>query len=821
MTLIPKAPESVSETLLFQQLVATSTPADGLAERASVVIQHVTPILDAIATGPFHEFTLHNRDHAKKLVHLGAYVVSPETLQLLSALELGSIITASYLHDLGMSLSTTERTRILIDPAFTESLESWPQLAEDLEQARKQAELAEGPRKLALERRVFQLQEAALAHYLRPRHAEPARYQGLFTRLKESTGRGDLFEVEGVSFEKELIDICASHNRDPSVLLGVRDPYSDDFPRDLVVGGQRLNVQFCAAVLRLVDILDFDRERTPRILFESLGIEQSDLPGHEVTLREWSKHMAVHAIELTPHEVVASADSSHPAIERALRDFCLIIEREIRDTLAIIRRNPPGILAAYQIELPVSVRAQVRPQGYVYRDLAFRLDEAAVARLLMGEALYPQPLMALRELLQNAIDACRTRDLIEPRPASGPRVHLTAHTDNAGRVWLEVADSGFGMDEHILSEYFFTVGRSFYGSPEFDNLVRSSGRSFSPISRFGIGILSVFMIADLIEVETRCVHSPRGDTASRRVRIEGRFGLAFITRNEEPQEGTRIRIRLKARQTVAIDHVLAAALAYIKRTFIRPQVAIGVNLADQHLTLGPGRFIRLLPDALRELIERQVEPVVIELDRWSEYLSGRVILFFAREKDGSLALRYRGKKAPIRSEDYKRYIEDFSGNRITVNGITMSLKKIGRVIGRKGSGSLRAAGALDIEVRGSKEVEYNVTRDRLVVSSGLNVRQELRRAIYRCLVETGLASRLDGESLSLWHPAAESGQPSSRRTFLVRDEGLLKAVQKLLPSEPWPIGLHQTIADTLGIKPALSYAAIDTLLTTKRHVREA
>jgi hypothetical protein len=194
-----------------------------------------------------------------------------------------------------------------------------------------------------LETELYQLQEAGLCNYLRPRHATRDRYNALISQIATSSGRNDLFEINGVSFRDILIDICVSHNQDPGVLVESSGVYGDRFPRDLAIATYSLNAQFCAAVLRLVDILDFDRERTPTVLFDSLGISTRTIPGAEVSLREWQKHMSVHSIDIREDEIVISADCRHPVIEKTVRDFCQIIEREIRNTTAILKRNPAHI----------------------------------------------------------------------------------------------------------------------------------------------------------------------------------------------------------------------------------------------------------------------------------------------------------------------------------------------------------------------------------------------------------------------------------------------------------------------------------------------
>ena len=118
-------------------------------------------------------------------------------------------------------------------------------------------------------------------------------------------------------------------------------------------------------------------------------------------------------------------------------------------------------------------------------------------------------------------------------------------------------------------------------------------RTFIPISRFGIGVLSVFMIGDIVEVATRNLNSPRGDTTHRTARIEGRFGLAFVTENSVGPEGTRVRVRLAIEKRAMALLFLSQAAVYLRDTVRRPAVPIVIKLPAGSFTIEPATYIRL------------------------------------------------------------------------------------------------------------------------------------------------------------------------------------------------------------------------------------
>jgi len=817
MGLIPNPPADIADTIIYQALLSKSTPTDGLAERVEKFISWASPMLDLILAGPFHNYTLHNPNHSKKLVHLAGIIISSKTIAYLSALELSIIIMSCYLHDLGMCLTSHERSRILSSMEFEETIRIWPQLGDEISATRLKYQQTIDNEKPLIEPRLFQLQEAALTSYLRPRHATTQRYRELISQLKEASGRSELLETNGVSFENELIEICVSHNLDAGVLLQTTDAYTERFPRDRPIGGLRLNSQFCGAILRLVDVLDFDRERTPRVLFESLGIGDSDLPGSDVSIREWNKHMAVHAIDLRQDELIISADSTHPAIEHSIKDFCKVIEREIRDTLSVLRKNPPDVVENYQVDLPLSVRAQIRSLGYVYKELAFILDESSISTILMGEGLYYNKVVALRELIQNAADACIVRKLIDRNPSYEPLIEIFSKTDKNNRTWIEVKDNGIGMDEYVLSNYFFKIGRSYYNAPEFERIIKEMGEKFSPISRFGIGILSVFMIGDILELSTQNKFSRRGDIISRNLRIEGKFGLAFVKESIEGSQGTTIRLRLKERSINAAQFFLSQAANYIRDTIPRPPVPLKINLVSNSFTLIPSTFISLRDSAAESLNSMGIEPILVEVGRWSERISGRVILFLFRNEDGKLAFRNENKSVILYDRDYTKWLKNYGGNRITVNGITMTLKRLGRIFGKK----RKIFGALDIDLKGDKDIIYDVARKRIVGTGALIARIDIRKALIEGLKDMGILARLDSKaksSLTEWINDYESimWDKGSRP---VKDDKLLDAVFDAMPKDFWPIGIHHEIAKKLKIPSGLTYRAISTLIESGRLIK--
>jgi molecular chaperone HtpG len=127
----------------------------------------------------------------------------------------------------------------------------------------------------------------------------------------------------------------------------------------------------------------------------------------------------------------------------------------------------------------------------------FQVDLRGVVDLL-SHHLYASPRVYLRELLQNAADAITARRAA--RPDAPARVRIEP-PDVTGDGTLRVLDSGIGLTIDQVHELLATIGRS----SKRDDL-GFARHEF--LGQFGIGLLSCFLVADEIRVDTRADGAP-------------------------------------------------------------------------------------------------------------------------------------------------------------------------------------------------------------------------------------------------------------------------------------------------------------------------
>lgn len=125
---------------------------------------------------------------------------------------------------------------------------------------------------------------------------------------------------------------------------------------------------------------------------------------------------------------------------------------------------------------------------------------------LLAQNLYADPDVFLREMLQNAHDSIQKRRAVKGkrRERDIPEPRIRVRVDRAART-IEIDDNGVGMLEKELHDYLATSGRS--GTRELrEELARGDRlQAVSLIGQFGIGLLSAFIVAARVDIDTLAV----------------------------------------------------------------------------------------------------------------------------------------------------------------------------------------------------------------------------------------------------------------------------------------------------------------------------
>lgn len=538
---LPRLQKSYIYTSLVKDCNAADKEVIVLVEEAvSFSIQRVKTIIRHMG-----EFTLHDDVHLFRVLYLMERLLTKIVIDNLSIPERMLLILSAFLHDIGMA--TDEKDVV----TWQKIWDTAPVITDDEEQksfnnfkrfydARpEQQEVIEKLMAEGSHSKAALIQAYLITDFIRQTHAERAR---------EIIARhwSEKIVYRNTDLTVELANICQSHNEDALKVL----EYDKNYPCG---NNAYACLPLLGVILRLADILDFDAKRTPLILYSHLYVR------NPVSIKEWEKHRAIENWKISSDTIQFSAKCKHPAIEASIHEFCDQIDRELsicNNIITSLNNFNSNQSRNIFVKIPFQVnRDKIRTEKdiltnqplYTYRDTKFNLSKRQVIDLLMGTKLYGNPEIALRELLQNSIDACLLRQAQEAKWGHSiykPEITVKYYTENNDEI-LEVTDNGTGMDEYIIDNYYSKVGSSFYKSTDFYNLKADSNADFTPTSRFGIGILSCFMVADTLIVDTKRILGPQDSSRALNITVEGQESIFWIKPGTRISAGTTTKLILR------------------------------------------------------------------------------------------------------------------------------------------------------------------------------------------------------------------------------------------------------------------------------------
>jgi hypothetical protein len=193
------------------------------------------------------------------------------------------------------------------------------------------------------------------------------------------------------------------------------------------------------------------------------------------------------ALEIT---VKCSTANSYKIVSLIIKEFELILSKFEEDFASV------GFRVYYT--LPKLTKADIVNEKLESFEFAAYIPH--LIPLLAGKNIYSEPEVFARELIQNSIDALKVREEHEKNTTiDNTNIELEIGEDSSkGQKYFKITDHGTGMSRYVLERYLTIIGRSFYTSADFKKMEIK----YRPISQFGIGFLSCFMLGKQIEVYT-------------------------------------------------------------------------------------------------------------------------------------------------------------------------------------------------------------------------------------------------------------------------------------------------------------------------------
>lgn len=449
----------------------------------------LTSMLAHIGTnGMFTEYTKHDISHVNGMLKLAETIIPENTWKTLTPTDWLLLVLSIYFHDLGMLITDAEFTNRTNNKEFQKYLNTLNHPSQ------------EGQTNIH-DRAIYQ-------DYVREFHGERI-YEWIANAW--NTPSEEDYVVQSLIHQmigclkpnilKDLALLCKSHQLNMNECVNILKPdlqYEQD-------ASSFTNLLYVAAILRTADLLHITSERTPDIDFLLIS------PQNNYSRREWVKQKSVHCIRVKQEanrnnindssiekhrfEILATFDDEEAYSQ--LQAYLDYAEKELIKTYKCCADSNRIKGNNYYFPWDGIDRTNIETNGFNAEKLKFELDKDNILKLLIGHTLYSHANVVLRELTQNAIDACRLMKSLKKQGSNNQFKVLISWDSNKRE--LIVSDNGTGMNEHIILNFLFKVGVSRYQSSEF----KEKHQKFHSISRFGIGLLTCFMISDEIDITTR------------------------------------------------------------------------------------------------------------------------------------------------------------------------------------------------------------------------------------------------------------------------------------------------------------------------------
>ena len=374
----------------------------------------------------FDEYTDHGLDHVQRVMAGAAELIVDDALEVLGPEDFACLMNSILLHDCAMHLSKDGLLR-LVDGNDWNPLPSdffdedddvpWPELwyKYSFEVSRFDKQTLEAitgkPDRVKLPRKVVDLNEShypLVGEFLRRHHARLAHE----IALGGVPGSKETPLNLGGRWKRRQLDLAGlvarSHN------LDLREAV-DRLGR-LGSGRQKpggVYAPFLMCLVRIADYLEMDDSRAP---VQILKVRSLRSP---VSQMEWQKHQAVYHISKHEDDPEAIFIDIDPDNLENVKSFLAL-----KAQLAGLQNELDGcwaVLGEVYRELPLGlsirrVRSTLDESKAFSKHLPFVPIQASfvasgdILKLLVGPLYNDEPAYAIRELIQNAVDACLERE---------------------------------------------------------------------------------------------------------------------------------------------------------------------------------------------------------------------------------------------------------------------------------------------------------------------------------------------------------------------------------------------------------------------------
>ncbi len=258
----------------------------------------------------------------------------------------------------------------------------------------------------------------------------------------------------------------------------------DKYPPKLFVksGASFVCIPYMGCLIRIADELDITDKRISELVLKYY------YPKNVKSIQEIEKHRANILVNFDNENVKITAICYNPYIFDTLIFLYKKIKKEIKYCQKVIQNIRRIDNFIYKLTIR-TIERDIKTIGFIPKNINFSFELNNIFNFFIGNNLYSERYVAIREALQNAIVTCRYKKISHLKYS--PKIDVILEDDK-----LIIKDNGLGMNEFIVKEFFSKLASSYYQTQKIKN-------SFESIAKFGIGIFSYFLICDSLMINTR------------------------------------------------------------------------------------------------------------------------------------------------------------------------------------------------------------------------------------------------------------------------------------------------------------------------------
>jgi len=463
----------------------------------------------------YSNYTDHGSNHSETILTNILRMFGEDELKNLSSFDIWLLLEAAYLHDCGMYISREEAQKTLQDKNFIEYL-------------KKVCETPSHPMNKFT--KPFKIKENQI-FYEDSKYNIDIEYnmRFLISSYKRVSHAQDFKNV--VFYKEKLLPERIYH-----VLSTISKAHGESFQdvmrlpkKESGTGKEMGHPIFIACLLRMGDLLDIDNSRiSPTVVKNIIEIIPDDSKLH------LEKHRAISHLWIDKEKIEIVADvncgeKSYEVAEITGKWFDYIREEynnQLYNWKLIIPYNFKGILPRLG-ELKINI------QDYEYINSKYKpkfsVDTNNILELLVGSSIYERVETALREIIQNSMDATYLRvfeerkeeilkkeefsiseikDLFKDKEIKVNIEKNKKKSDENSKYnyWnISIEDKGIGIDKEKL-KYLIEAGSSYKDKSKIIQ-INDMPNWLKPSGNFGIGFQSIFLLTNKVRLQSKSLYT--------------------------------------------------------------------------------------------------------------------------------------------------------------------------------------------------------------------------------------------------------------------------------------------------------------------------